>query len=267
MVMTSATGPGSVFTLLPGPPDEGGPDILGLWAIASEARVPTPAQSGLRPGVADLPTWHVDLPADPVLATSYLNAAEARLTATDRLLAGVPTALAGIRRPLPGAVAFGAPGSGVGYSGPEARLLRGLDEVWWGISPHSQVSFGGTSFGRIRDEAAAQFRAFVDRVGRTVLTYARVETRVEGRLLAQTVVGWAGDAVTTVAAGLGAAWSAEHGRALAIALATRAAMLRTIGLAARGAVILAMLLSGGGSVLAIPVTWRYIRDVLATVRG
>ncbi len=267
--MTAATaGTAARFSLQTGGAEDAGPDVLGLWAITGA----DPPSVSFEPGAALAPegfsTWRVDLPADPRVADAILSAAEARVAAADAVLATVPAMLVDVGRRWQEArtapVAFGPAMVAPAPSVPEARLLTTLDELWGAGVPGAYGPVD-TLIG-VGRAATAEFDAFVARVRRAVLAYARVETREEGQLLAETVVGWSGDARTVVGTGLDSARAARHGRMLTLAMASRAAMLRTIALAARGAVILATFSSGVGAVAAVPAAWRFIHDVLALVR-
>jgi hypothetical protein len=109
-----------------------------------------------------------------------------------------------------------------------------------------------------------QFQASVERLLQFVVHNAWVETHVQECLVARTAVGWTGDLQTVWYEQVSAAHAAFHQRALALALASRETLLRTVALAARGALTLSILLgTPGGAVLALPVAWRFINQVLA----
>ena len=84
--------------------------------------------------------------------------------------------------------------------------------------------------------------ASVERLLQLVVHNAWVETHVQEYLVARTAVGWTGDLQTVWYEQVSAAHAAFHQRALALALASRETLLRTVALAARGALTLSILL-------------------------
>jgi hypothetical protein len=266
----------AVFTFWSGAAYARPPDILGIWSPAPADR-PDVSFGMLAderrqdPGAASmsgLSLWVADFPADSVLAARHARAAEVRLRAVDEALDGVPARLQVFARTQrQAAVAYGLPDVNPTLETPEERLREVLADIVRSgdLSPPDPArAYGvGETLHAGWDAAQQEFRAFVEQVRGAILTYARVETRVDGRLLARTDVGWSGNATSVYQMGLLWTQAAEHERVLGLALASRAAMLRTIGLAARGALILAQLGIPGGMVLALPAAWRFVRDVLA----
>ena len=204
--------------------------------------------------------WRADLPAAPRPALDVLAGAEARLAMTEQGLTEARVrldALVGSRR----SASFSA--AGVAPARPEATLLLTLDQLrFGGASAH----YGLGDDVRVGWERMAErFQDEMARLRQVVGGAAWVETRIEGQLMARTRAGWTNDAETVFDAALDPVTTELHHRAVALALASRAAILRTLALAARGAATLSAFLVPGGSLLALPAAWRFIADVRAEV--
>jgi hypothetical protein len=94
---------------------------------------------------------------------------------------------------------------------------------------------------------------------------ARIETHLAGALVARSITSLSGDTELWTAPRLSRAGAALHGRSVAVALRTRHAWARLVALAAScGGRIAA--LGGPAGVAALPLVWRFLRDVLRDVR-
>jgi hypothetical protein len=265
------------------------PDLFGLWqpvpAAATRPGSPTPAGQAL-PGEQDfaLPAadagplcWQIDLSPDPRQAAAELDRAQARLAATMRGLDNVEGRLAGFVAsdglPPPDEVAYGLDAPPPAPE-PETDLQVLVDEIARAGRPPSagepaEVDFAVLSVGHIA-EAVAGYRAFLNQFYQSISNYARVETAQRGHVVARTRVGWTGD--------MGTAWYdrvtseqiALHQRSLALALDTRAGLLRIAVLVVQGARLLAQLSVMAAAtpslILAAPAAWRFIQQVLAEAR-
>lgn len=95
---------------------------------------------------------------------------------------------------------------------------------------------------------------------------ARIETVVEGVLVARSITTLSGDTELWIAPGLSRAGAELHARSVAIALRTRHAWTRILVLVVRLAGRLVAL--GTTSVVTVvPLVWRFLRDVLREVRA
>jgi hypothetical protein len=233
----------------------GGPAPPGPW----EAR-PAPPASFSATGEAEeqAPLWRINLPADRASAWAELARAEQGLRAQEAAVAGAPARLRALAA-QGGAASFGAP-----VGAPEARLLTIVGEL---------RGEGGASFGTggESDEIAGareRFGAFVAQVQDAVGNFAVVETRLAQRLVARSSVGWTGDLRSLLEAGLAAQDLALHHHSVALAMGSRAALLRTFASVMRGATIVALMVSSPvGAVTALPAAWRFVDDLLREARG
>jgi hypothetical protein len=94
---------------------------------------------------------------------------------------------------------------------------------------------------------------------------AWVETRSEGRLLGQTLVGWSCDTQTLWGDVLEETQQVLHRRNLQLALASRLLHLRLLIIATQAAAKISLLLGGSGgagTLLALPLAWRYLNQIL-----
>jgi len=211
--------------------------------------------------------WSLELPDNPEEAETALAQAEAQLQATQALLNEAPDRLeAFISRLQSGTDAHFSVESfaveGVPGQPAEADLLP-----WIEYFEPGQISFDGQGItqGQAR-EAFDQLRQMVDGLLGQILYLAQVETRLGGDLLARSLVNWKGDLDTT----WGEATSPEehdlHQRSLALALASRIAMLRVIMTTTQGAAKIAALITApGGALLALPAAWKYVSKILSEV--
>ena len=205
--------------------------------------------------------WRVDLPLAPRRALDFLAGAEARLAMTERGLTEARVrldALVGSRQ----SASFSA-SAGAAAARPEATLLLTLDQLRYG-GQSAHYGLGDD----VRDgweRMAGRFQDEMARLRQVVGGAAWVETRIEGRLMARTRVGWTNDAETVFDATLDPVTTELHHRAVALALGSRAATLRMLALAARGVATLSTFLVPGGALLALPAAWRFIADVTAEV--
>lgn len=225
------------------------PDIFGLWATA-------PVAFDTADGA---PLWRANLAADPQTAASQLAGGEALLDSSHQALASAAERLNALAEGRLAGQAFAV----ATLPRPETELIDMLSDLGAG----GAVSFGlGDRLAAGWEQAAGRFQGFVGQVRDSIASRARVETRLQGQAqpFGRTVVGWLGDTETVWAAGVDCAQTELHERTITLALRSRAMLLRTFVVAARGAVTLsAMLATPGGMLLALPAAWRFINQVLA----
>ncbi len=223
-------------------------------------------------GATEMPVWRVNLPADSRAAEKVLGQGERRWSRVDSALDQALVRLASFQASTRDGQA--APGGTVSFDAQAAQALpapeRNLLEMLQGVE-QAQLP---ASYGLMEDvagrlgwgQAAQEFQSFLDRLTQTLAFYAWVETNVEGRLLGRTAVTWTGDMRTNWREGLDATQAKLHYRTLALALASRNSLLRTISLASRGALMLAtlpaLLATPGGALVALPAAWKFINQVL-----
>lgn len=237
-------------------PDETvAPDLTGIWQ---------PIPAGLSFGAEAPPeviTWRVDLPTDHGQAARMLAEQAHRLHAAQDALPEATRRIEAMVREiqLTGAGGPSSFGPDEAMPAPE-RDLAVLVQATRG--PES--FYPGEEWIEGWRETARQAQAFIEQTRRALSPFAWIETAREGAPLGRSRAGWLGDVATVWGAGGGLAGARLHGEALALALETRAFWVRTAAQVARNAVLLAGVLSGpGGAILAIPATWRFIRQVLA----
>jgi hypothetical protein len=209
---------------------------------------------------AGAPVWRVSLPADPQAAQAALADAGRGLRAQE---AALETAAGRMRRVASGGASFSAGRT----PAPELELMGMIGEL-------RATESGARSFGLREDassgwsEAEEKFRAFSAQVHATLTNYAVVETEVERALIGRTSVGWTGDVRSLLAAGLSPEQADLHRRTLALALESRAALLRTFTTVLRGATIVATMISSPvGAVTALPAAWKFVDQLLSDMRG
>lgn len=204
-----------------------GEDPLGLWDVTA----PPPAleSTSFSAQVAsEPPTWRVTLPGDASAATAWLRQHHHALALAQGDLAQAESEL---RR-------FDL--AGVAFSAAETE-----------------------------DEAATrrQFEGFVAQMQRMIAQYAYVET-VFGVAVARSSVSWTGNFTTRWAVASPPAHIALHRQAVQTALGSRMALVRLAAIVVGGAVGLTVKTTiPGGSLLAIPAAWKFVRNVLEELRA
>lgn len=236
--------------------------MLDFWSAAPPSAQAVSFEAG--PAVEDMPVWRIDLPADLDAASAALAAGESQVEAVQHALDVAVERLETFVSAQAAAPSFDASSPAAALGDPEAETLALLNEIQTGVPA---VSFGlGEKIVAGLDVVARQFEEFVDALLRNVGSYAWVETRIEGRLVCRTSIGWSGDAKNLWLGPAEAQTLALHQRALSIAIESRNTFIKLFIASTQSAVKLVTLLSvPGGAVLALPTAWRFISQVLAEI--
>lgn len=259
--MTENANPRAIFELASTSLADATPDVLGVWTVTPAVPAGAVAFDTAAAPATDAPVWRANLPAHPDLAEAELAAGEGRLGASHEALTEAQARLGAFVAARTAGPAFDAPGAGAKGEAPEAELWLLLQEIEQGRPPPS-FGLGDTFVGKW-EQANQQFQAFIEHVSRLVAYYAWVETCQAGRIVGRTAVGWTGDVDTVWPAATDPDQAELHRRTLALALASRDALVRMVALVTSGAVKLSVLLTTpGGAVLALPAAWKFINQVL-----
>ena len=251
---------------------DAGPAMLNLWTAAPDWAEPeaisfaAPGAAGTPETVADpVPVWRVNLSADEREAAVMMELGEERLEASrasmQEATARVDALLRAQSQPADAPLSFSAEA----LPAAESDLLGQIEE----IKQENVVSFaledGAVGGAREKaDEAAAQMRRTLERLTKSLLHYAAVETYSGERIIGRTTVSWTGDSDTIWPPVLAPSQAALHQRSLRLAVRSRDSTLRLIVLTVQTAGKLSILLATpGGVVLALPVAWRFINQVMA----
>jgi hypothetical protein len=232
------------------------PELFGFW----RTREPAPAAVSFAAGVdapAEEPViWRSRLPADFEQAGRELAAAEDWQQQREQAL----------RQALPRMQALLSTDAGLSFAtgelaDAERTLLAAVNEA---RRPPAAVSFGiGADMAAGWAQADRQIRHFMQQSMRRVLHAAWVETSIGERLRGRSIVGWGGDTGTVWQAQVIAGELQLHRRSVDLALGTRLALIRSFGLAGRGAAIVATVVSSPlGPVMALPATWHFINELV-----
>jgi hypothetical protein len=108
--------------------------------------------------------------------------------------------------------------------------------------------------------------SLLERIADLARGRSRIETHVEGALIAHSVTTLSGDTELWIAPRLSLTGARLHARSVAVAVRTRHAWARILTLVVRGASRLAAFGLPAGAVSALPVVWRFVRDVLRELR-
>ena len=260
MIPSEGGDPPAIFELCDGSLAEAAPELLGLWVTVPAASAGQLAFAAPPPSPTTAARWRVNLSGDPSQAAAELGQAEVRLARSQQALAVAAERLNGLVAAQRSGVTFDLYPGRTELAQPETELLTLLRTLQEGTSA---VDFGlGETMVAGWEQANEQLQTFVGRLLHSVSHYAWVETRLEGHLLGWTVLSWTGAVETIWQAGLSSAQAALHERAVALALASRETLIRTLVVVAQGAVTLSVLLAApGGAVLALPAAWKFINQV------
>ncbi len=220
-------------------------DPLGIWDLEISAATAYGAADDGRGLV-----WRVDHPESSLRARSELLDQRAKVDRWEEDLEAITQRLKGLSPRLSYAAS---------NSDPEAMLWA---EVATLQSP--ALSYG------LDKEARAAYQEVYERANallvqfrRLIHHFARIETTTGGTSIALTTVDWTGDYETAWLDGATALDMALHLEAVRLALASRHALLRLIGVVTSGAMTLTAKASvPGGQVLLIPAVYNYVRSIL-----
>ena len=252
--------------------DAGGFDVMeDMWTAGSAPgpiATPQGVSFALPPDavVDPPPVWRLQLPSDPVRAAANLHSISQGLRVSDAALVDAEARMQEISARAAGGsaglegVSFDINAAPLPSDPAEMELMQMLREAD-GHEPTISFETAGEGSGDWR-EATKQFLNFLQTVERFVVHYAWVETQVEDRLLARTIVSWTGDMRTLWPTALAQEERLLHMSSLDLALRSRAAMQRTLTVVVAGAAKLALLLTTPiGAVMALPAAWKYIKQV------
>jgi len=204
-----------------------------------------------------IPRWRIELGRDATASHRALAGGERSVAESHALLDDVPRRLADALAARP--LAAGAPIR----ASAEARLIAALaggsapielDQLAWSAEPAPAHHDPG------------RLAQLLDRVADLARGRSRIETRVEGAIVAHSITTLTGDTELMIAPRLSLTGARLHARSVAVAVRTRHAWARILTLTVHGAGRLALLGLPGGALSAVPLVWRFVRDVLRELR-
>ena len=207
--------------MLPGQPvfQASGADPLGLWMPPPGGPVSFAVEPAETDEADSISLFRVDLPEAPAAADEALARGEAGLERAMAALETVPARLEGLAQPVETGVSFG-----------------GVGEEF---------------------EPLEQAKARFDDFSKTLLRDALVETRLGGRMVARTRLGWNGSASTVWVEGASPREVDAHLRCLRLAAGSRLANLRVVLMALRLAALAANPAQAFGA--ALRMVWGALR--------
>lgn len=242
-------------------PVVGAPNPPGPWT--TRLAPPVSFSAGAAPE-ASSPVWRVSLPSDVAAARAALVDAGCGLRAQEDALETVTARIRCLNR-------SGGASFAVGHTpAPERELLGLMNELR--AAEASGASFSTLGINERADtgwaEAEEAFRTFAAQVYETLSNYAVVETQIDDVLIGRTSVTWTGDVRSLLINDLSSAHADLHCQSLALALASRVALLRTFTTVLRGAAIVATMISSPvGTVTALPAAWKFVNQLLTDIRS
>lgn len=238
-----------------------------LWEITAPA--PVDELSFGLPEVAEgqIARWDIDLPADPEAASQVLERRDDYIAASLAALETIPDDVRDFVRS-----AGGRPLDEVAFDTLPAQTMTAAEQealrllVYLEVGPE-QVDFATAQDSRIGlDQASQQFQAATERMLQLVSHFAWVETKVDGILTGRTVVNWSGDTYNAWQEQAGEGVYGLHRRSVRQALASRNLLVHACIATTQSAARLAVLLTNpAGAILALPVAWKLVSQVLKDV--
>lgn len=204
--------------------------------------------------------WRVELSDDPEEARLAFAAQATRLERSELAL---PDAARRMKAFVQQSLAEGSESFSGGTAGSALRATPAEQELaGWVSSVGLEASFGlFDNFPKDWKEVSRGAADFFERVRRSVLHFAWVESSSAGRRLGLTTVSWTGHIQTAWGAGLEKAQAGQHMDSLDLALRTRAAWLRMSLLVVRSGVQLGVLFPTN-PLLAVPAAWKFFKQIL-----
>jgi len=147
--------------------------------------------------------------------------------------------------------------------GPARGEPVGRAERAWRTEPGERVDGDGDGDG---DRDPRRIEQSLARIADLVRGRARIETWRAGALVARSVMTISGDTECWTARGLSQTDAALHARSVIVAARTRSAWARVLVVVVRGCRRLLVLGLPSLSVAALPLIWRFVRDVLREYR-
>lgn len=200
-------------------------DLLGLWRDERWGDEGAAVAFDAAHAATGAQRWRADLPGDPARAAGQLRACEDRLRRSqERLLLADDRLRTGV----------------------DGEALVGAAPVvgWWQDASRHVASMAGTVARALSPTMIIETCAGIDLVGRSQ-------------------VGLRGDAQTAWRREAGEADALLHHATVALALSSRATLLRMVAVVSRGATALAVRLAlPGGPLLALPMAWRLVQRVV-----
>ena len=236
------------------------PDRLVGWRFTT-----TPATDALTFGIQaephqTVPVWRVDLPSDLELAQEHISRRAEQMQEAAAALESIPQRVDLMAARQQVAASFDVESGQL--PAPEAELLHLLEAIEASTAPLS-FSSNVPKPGEL-DQVSDQFKAASQHLLRLFSHFAWVDTLVEGQPIGRTEVGWTGSMNTAWAERLNETQKNLHQRNLETALASRNTSLRTLTVSMQTAVKLSVLLAApGGALLALPVAWKFVNQILA----
>jgi len=243
------------------------PLAFDLWEITAP-----PAGGELSfglPGSGDeeIALWEIDLPAETGAASEFLQRQGEWIQASLAALDSAPGEIQDFVRNV-----GGRPLSEVSFDATPAQPLseaeqQALRELTYLELGPDDVSFSTAETSRTElDQASQQFQDAVDRMLRLARYFAWVETKIGGKISGRTVVNWSGDMQNV--------WVEEaetdiytlHQQSVEQALASRNILVHACVTTTQSAAKLAVLLTNpAGAILALPVAWKLVNQILKDV--
>jgi hypothetical protein len=243
-------------------------DPLEIWAAAPQL-VSFGIEAGPVPPEDTL--YRVNLPAQEAAAHDQFDQNDALFVRVSAALEAVPArldSLAQAQSARAAGTSFALGDAFVGAAEGELLDLLGDADRQALRATGAALNFGvGEQVSQAWQAARDRFDGLVTQIDHDALHLAWVETNIDERLIARTIVDWNGTARSAWLAEAGPAQTALHQRSLASMTQTRLLRLRLFVTIASGAARLAGLMATpAGAVLALPAVYQYITRILAQAR-
>jgi hypothetical protein len=250
--------------------------VIGPWTRAAPSIAAFSASAA-----APESLWRVDLARDQAASRAALAEGARSVAQTHAVLDDVPRRLdraIGLAldarshgAPLDPALPARGPARAPELSSIDAALVAALTGAEASPLPRSDVLPAWSADENDEPTASAQepgrLASALGRITDLARGRARIETHVEGALVAHSIMTLSGDTELWVAPRLSLTGATMHARSVDVAVRTRHAWTRILTLVVRGVTRLAALGLPAAGVAALPLVWRFLRDVLREIRA
>lgn len=238
---------------------EGYGKLLDIWQVEPNSAVAF-NPDGSKADNNEVIAWSVSLPAEPHLAQNLIEMQANLIGQRERQMRVAEQNLRDLNLFGPAASAFTSRNIGFAES-PEMTLRRNLAQIQ---GRDSVVAFGLRDWLPHWQKTITDYKSHVDQILSLCRPTMRVETKIEQRQVACTIVSVSGHFQTISTLPLNGSHVLMHHQILALTLQSRLALLQLLATVGSGAVMIAIKLGlpfPAGPLLAMPAVWRYLQDL------
>jgi hypothetical protein len=238
---------------------EGSSRLLNIWQVEPVSEISFNARD-TETGNDEVITWSVSLPAELLLAQHLLEVQNRQVRQQQQQIRVAEQNLRHLNVASFREVAFTSSDVAIEDTA-EMTLRRNLAQIQ---ARDTEAVFGLRDWLPHWQKTMANYESHVSQILSLLKPTMRIETMIEERQIACTILHWNSHLQTASHPSLAALQAQLHHQTLALGLQTRLTLLQLLAKAGSGAAILAAKLSlpfPTGPLLALPAAWRYLQDL------